>query len=167
MISLWVYFRAGIYADFGINIYYLAMAVYGYAMWTRQRHATASSTVKASSGESRSQKLRISRFPLRQWPALIGVTTLIYLALAYVLIQFTDSNVPWADAFTTALNIVGTWMLARKYLDQWFLWLAVEVVSVWLYIYKGIYFYAALYSVYTVICIFGYFKWCRMMAEGK
>jgi nicotinamide mononucleotide transporter len=87
--------------------------------------------------------------------------------LVTILINFTDSTVPWADAFTTALNIVGTWMLARKYIEQWYVWLVVEVVSVWLYAYKGIYFYSALYCIYTVICVLGYYKWRRMMLEGK
>lgn len=158
-ISLWVYFRAGIYADFGINIYYFIIAIYGYVAWTRgRRKASASNAEKI---------LKISHFPLRRLAALIAVTAAIYALLVTILINFTDSTVPWADAFTTALNIVGTWMLARKYIEQWYVWLVVEVVSVWLYAYKGIYFYSALYCIYTVICVLGYYKWRRMMLEGK
>jgi nicotinamide mononucleotide transporter len=173
-ISLWVYFRAGIYADFGINIYYFIIAIYGYVAWTRSRRreklAAQGSDTSPTDGNTKSDAssaLRISHFPVNRIPSLIVVTTAIYFALAAILINFTDSTVPWTDAFTTALNIVGTWMLARKYIEQWYLWMAVEVVSVWLYSYKGIYFYSALYCVYTVICIFGYLKWRRMMAEGK
>ncbi|MDE6544157.1 MAG: nicotinamide riboside transporter PnuC, partial [Muribaculaceae bacterium] len=75
----------------------------------------------------------------------------------------TDSTVPWIDAFTTALSITTTWLLARKYIEQWWAWMAVDAVSVGLFIYKGIYFYAVLYLIYTVICVAGYMKWKRLM----
>jgi nicotinamide mononucleotide transporter len=71
--------------------------------------------------------------------------------------------VPWSDAFTTALSIIAMWMLARKYAEQWLAWLVVDAVCVALYIYKGIYFYATLYAIYTVIAYIGYRKWLRMM----
>ncbi|MDE6121010.1 MAG: nicotinamide mononucleotide transporter family protein, partial [Muribaculaceae bacterium] len=62
-------------------------------------------------------------------------------------------------------SIVGTWLLARKYLGQWFAWIAVDAVSTGLYMYKGMYFYSALYGIYTVIAVWGYFKWKRIMTE--
>jgi nicotinamide mononucleotide transporter len=77
----------------------------------------------------------------------------------------TDSTVPWWDAFTTALSIVGMWMLARKWLEQWWVWMLVDVVSCGLYIYKGIYFYAALYGIYAVVAWFGYRKWKGLSDE--
>ena len=77
----------------------------------------------------------------------------------------TDSTVPWWDAFTTALSIVGMWMLARKWLEQWWVWMLVDVVSCGLYIYKGIYFYAALYGIYAVVAWYGYRKWKGLSGE--
>lgn len=88
----------------------------------------------------------------------------MYALLAYWLVEWTDSNVPWWDAFTTAMSIVATWMLARKYLEQWWAWIAVDAVCVGLYIYKDRPFYAVLYAIYTVIALFGYAKWRRIMA---
>lgn len=150
-IYIFVYYRAGLYADFGINIYYLLAAAYGWAVWMR------------GSGRSGKETLPITRTPLRQYVPLAVVFLVTFVGIAWVLIQFTDSNVPWLDSFTTALSIVGMWMLARKYVEQWFAWIVVDVVCCGLYIYKDLYFTSALYGLYSIIAIFGYFKWKRMM----
>lgn len=154
MISMWVYFSKGLYADFGMNIYYLLMAIYGYLAWTfnfRRRE-------KAS--------LPIRHISPRALLGAVGAFIPVYAAIALWLIYGTDSNVPLYDAFTTAMSIIATWMLARKYLEQWIAWIMVDAVCVGLYIYKGIYFYAALYLLYTVIAILGYRKWRRMMTAA-
>ena len=80
-----------------------------------------------------------------------------------MLINLTDSSVPYADAFTTALSVVGMWLLARKYIEQWWVWLVVDVASVALYIYKDLHFTAVLYALYAVVAIFGYRKWKELM----
>ena len=92
---------------------------------------------------------------------------LLWTGIAALLIYCTDSTVPWTDAFTTALSIVGLWMLARKYVEQWLVWMVVDAVCVWLYVYKGLYLYAVLYAVYTVIAILGYRKWIRIMNKRQ
>lgn len=158
-ISIWVYFRAGIYADFGINIYYFLMAIYGYWHWTRHRDNDKDASNKTS--------LPITHTPRRVWLPWVLVTAGIYFAIAAILIFLTDSTVPWIDAFTTALSITATWLLARKYIEQWWAWLAVDAVCVGLFIYKGIYFYAVLYLIYTAICVAGYMKWKRLMKAGE
>lgn len=160
--SLWIYFSKGLYADFSINIYYLAIAVYGYIVWTKgsNRHPQV----------NKENRKKENAIPITHTPpsmvavciaAAIALWTLLYLGLNYL----TDSTVPVADAFTTALSIVGMWMLARKYLEQWLVWIAVDAVSTCLYFYKGIYFYSILYAIYTVIACFGYRKWLRLMAS--
>lgn len=151
MISICIYFRAGLYADFAINIYYFLIAVYGYIAWSfgfkkRERNP-----------------LPISRMPLKSYAIAVPALLAIFAALSWTLINLTDSTVPYWDAFTTALSIVAMWMLARKYVEQWIAWFIVDAVCIGLYFYKGIYFYSALYSVYTVIAIFGYRKWLRLM----
>lgn len=152
MFSLWVYYRAGLYADFGINIYYLAIAVYGYVCWSFNLR------------KKKSRQLSISRMPGRFYLPAVMIFGVIFVALALGLDNYTNSTVPWYDAFTTALSIVGLWMLARKYVEQWIVWFVVDIVCVGLYIYKQIPFYAVLYAVYTVIALFGYRKWLKLMA---
>ncbi|MBQ2141985.1 MAG: nicotinamide mononucleotide transporter [Alistipes sp.] len=155
-IYLVIYYDAGLYADFGINIYYLVIAVYGWAAW---RYGFAIG--RGSEGH----ELPISHTPARLWLPLAGVTSIVFVAIAWMLINLTDSSVPYADAFTTALSVVGMWMLARKYIEQWWVWLVVDVASVALYIYKDLHFTAALYALYAVVAIFGYIKWKKLMSE--
>lgn len=149
-ISMWLYYSKGIYADFAINIYYLVIAVYGYWAW---KH-----------GAGKSGKPRpISHTPLWAWVAAACATGLLWVALVWFLTSYTNSTVARADAFTTALSIVAMWMMARKYAEQWLAWLVVDVISAGLYAYKGLVFYPVLYSVYSVIAVFGYIKWLRLM----
>lgn len=155
-IYLVIYYDAGLYADFGINIYYLIIAIYGWAAW---RYGF--SIGRGSEG----RELPISHTPARRWLPLAAITSIVFVAIAWVLINLTDSTVPYADAFTTALSVVGMWMLARKYIEQWWVWLVVDVASVALYIYKDLHFTAALYALYAVVAIFGYRKWKKLMRE--
>jgi nicotinamide mononucleotide transporter len=150
-IYIFVYYRAGLYADFGINVYYLMAAVYGLVLWNR--------------GNTEKKELPITFTPNRLYLSLAVVFIVALLVITWILIRFTDSNVPWLDSFTTALSIVGMWMLAKKFIEQWFTWIAVDAVSCGLYIYKDLYFTSALYGLYAVIAVLGYFKWKRLMQE--
>lgn len=88
---------------------------------------------------------------------------LAWAATYYILVTFTNSTVPLQDSFTNALSFVGLWALARKYIEQWFFWIIVDVVCCYLYVVKGIPFKALLYGLYVVIAIAGYRKWKQMI----
>lgn len=109
----------------------------------------------------------ITRTPARFWLPLSLITIVFFAVISYILIKFTDSTVPLGDSFTTALSIVALWMLARKYVEQWLVWIVVDVICSGLYLYKGLYLTGALFALYSVIAVFGYLKWLRMMKEGK
>ena len=147
-IYIFVYYDAGLYADFGINIYYLLVAVYGWIMWKY--------------GGRVGKELPITSMPKCNVLPLTITAIAVFLLIAFVLIYFPDSTVPWLDSFTTALSIIGMWMLARKYIEQWWVWIIVDLVSSGLYIYKELYFTSALYLLYAIIAIFGYRKWKEM-----
>lgn len=150
-IYIFVCYDAGLYADFGINIYYLGAAVYGWLVW------------KYGHKPTEQNELPITRMPKRNWLKAMVVFVVAQFLIAWILINFTDSDVPWWDAFTTALSIIGMWMLARKYLEQWWVWIVVDVVCVGLYLYKGLYFTSGLYALYSVIAVFGWLNWKRLM----
>jgi nicotinamide mononucleotide transporter len=146
-----LYYQKGLYADCAMEFYYLAMTVYGWWRWVRGSSSVTSSSVS------------IRHFPRRlvlPWLCLIAV---IWAVIYWLLVTFTNSNVPLADSFTTALSLIGIWALAHKYLEQWFIWIAVDVVTCVLYFYKDIPFKACLYALYVVIAILGYRKWRRLM----
>lgn len=144
-----LYYQKGLYADCVMEFYYLAMTVYGYWKWV---HCSTSK-----------RTLPIRHFPKRLVLVWVLLTAYIWAVIYWLLITFTNSNVPLADSFTTALSIVGIWALAHKYLEQWFIWIAVDVVTSILYFYKEIPFKASLYALYVVIAIMGWFKWKRLM----
>lgn len=172
-ISMWIYFSKGIYADFAINIYYLVIAIYGYIVWTRGHKKAAKSDSNEISGHSeksgssgssdKAATLPITNIPGKMLFACVVVFLTLWIGLYLILNYLTDSTVPIPDAFTTALSIVGMWMLARKYLQQWIAWILVDAVCTCLYWYKGIPLYGILYALYTIIAFFGYRKWLRLM----
>ena len=101
--------------------------------------------------------------PLRLYlPATAGFLV-AWAATYYILVTWTNSTVPVLDSFTNALSFVGLWALARKYIEQWWFWILVDMVCCILYVQKGIPFKAGLYGLYVVIAIAGYFKWKTMM----
>lgn len=164
-IYIFVYYKAGLYADFGINIYYLIAAIYGWFfwMWGHRKKKGQLTTADASTGDT-PKDLPIVHTPGKYYLPLFLVFVVSFLGIAWILIEYTDSNVPWLDSFTTALSIVGMWMLARKYVEQWFAWILVDIVCCGLYIYKDLYFTSVLYGLYSIIAIFGYFKWKKLMS---
>lgn len=155
-IYIFIYWDAGLYADFGINVYYLLAALYGWFLW---KYGNKNKCSEASNGN----ELPISKIPKRLIFPSILVFVLTFILILYILISFTDSNVPYLDSFTTALSIVGMWMLARKFIEQWWVWIVVDLVSAGLYVYKELYLTSGLYALYAVIAFFGYVNWKKLM----
>lgn len=165
-----VLYKAGIYADCGMEVYYLTMTVYGFWRWIGKPAATgqAGNTLTTDNGTTSNRSAAaITHMPRRVAIAWTLLALTLWLAIYLLLVNFTDSRVPVADAFTTALSLIGIWALARKYLEQWFVWIAVDIVTSVLYFYKDIPFKASLYALYVVIAIFGYRKWRRMMTAAS
>ena len=169
----YLYWARGLYADFGMEVYYVLAAVYGYAMWrwAHRRSTNADANSSLASGESPDRaeegELPITHFPLRRVlpVALIGLA--LWVVIYWILITFTDSSVPMCDSFTTALSMVALWALAQKYAEQWLLWLVVDAVCTVLYIYKQIPFTAGLYAFYTIMAILGYRQWLRKIPTSQ
>lgn len=144
-----LYLTSGIYADAAMQLYYVAAGIYGLAVWRRR---------PKSGGE----EIKIRHTPRRWIPSLFAVYALLHVALYFVLTEFTDSRVPVMDSMSTALSIVAMWMLSRKLVEQWLVWLIVDMISVGLYIYKDIPITGLLYTLYCVLAIAGYLRWRRM-----
>ena len=156
-----LYYQKGLYGDCGMEFYYLVMTIYGVGCWVLGDKLWWKHKDKPAA------TLAISHFPRRLMLPWITVILCIWGVIYWLLVTFTNSNVPLADSFTTALSIVGIWALAHKYLEQWFIWIAVDVVTCALYFYKDIPFKASLYGLYVVIAVMGYYKWKQMMNEEK
>lgn len=174
--DIYLYWSHGLYGDAGMAVYYTLAAIYGYAVWKfgakwkrmlkrsnaadTSLNAAGSDASEVSSAEGgSSEELPITFFPRRLVLRTLGFFLLAWGATYYVLVAYTNSTVPLLDAFTNALSFVGLWALARKYVEQWLFWIAVDVVCCYLYVVKGIPFKAGLYGLYVVIAVMGYIKW--------
>lgn len=146
-----LYWRHGLYGDAGMACYYTVAAIYGFLFWKFKK-----------SGKTDTE-LPITHMPLKYYlPATAGFFVAWGITY-YILVTWTNSTVPLLDAFTNALSFVGLWALARKFVEQWLFWIVVDVVCCYLYITKGIPFKAALYGLYVIIAVAGYYKWKKMV----
>jgi nicotinamide mononucleotide transporter len=157
LLGIILYYQKGLYADCGMEFYYLVMTIYGFISWKFFRHNDSTET---------KQEKPVTHFERRFILPWTGATLLLWGTIYYFLAYHTNSSVPMADSFTTALSLVGIWALARKYLEQWLIWIVVDAVTCVLYFYKDIPFKASLYALYVIIAILGYKKWSRMMKQS-
>ena len=148
---IYIFFTGKFYADMGLQVYYVLISIYGWYYWSR-------GGAKAVKGE-----LPVVRMTRQQLILLSLSFIAFWVAIYFLLDTFTDSTVPLGDSLTTALAIVATWMLTRKIIEQWFLWIIANVVSIGLYIYKGLYPTVILYAVYAGMAVYGYLEWKRSM----
>jgi nicotinamide mononucleotide transporter len=147
-----LYLTSGIYADAAMQLYYVAAGVYGLVVWRRAPKKKDDGIIKHT--------------PHGWYLRLAVVYAVLHVAIYLFLTECTDSRVPVFDSMSTALSIVAMWMLSRKLVEQWLVWLVVDMISVGLYIYKGIPITAALYTLYCILAIVGYLRWRRVARES-
>ncbi|MDX8339897.1 nicotinamide riboside transporter PnuC [Draconibacterium sp. IB214405] len=147
-----VFFNARLYADMGLQAYYVVISIYGWYFWL--------------TGKKQNEK-KVSVKTTRKilWLKLAVISIALYALLLYILQNYTNSDVPHMDSMTTALSIVATWMLARKYLEHWLIWVFVDAFSAGLYVYKGLWATVILFIVYTVMAVLGYIEWKKDLKE--
>ncbi len=153
VIDIFLYFKTGLYADFGMAIYYsiaaIVAACYGLVAWRKGGDAS----------DRAREALPITHMPAREALLALAAFMVIWGVMYLMLIHLTDSTVPVTDSFANALSIVALWALARKYVEQWLIWLVADAVLTCLYAYKGLVFRPCLYGIYTIMAVAGYFKW--------
>jgi len=139
LVYMYVFGRAGFYAMAGLNGYYVAISIYGWWSW------------KMTQNICRAGKRTISFCLL----SIVFLFTLLF----FILGRYTDSPLPWADALITSMSMVATWMLSRSYLEQWWIWIAANILAVTVYGWQGLYPTMILYIAYTAAAIIGYRRW--------
>jgi nicotinamide mononucleotide transporter len=147
ILYVWVFFVSKLYADMGLQLYYVVISIYGWYEWL---HGNKS---------NKEETLKISRLRSKLGYMLLLFSLLIFLLIWYILENYTDSPVPVADALATSLSLIATWMLARKILEHWLIWIFVDTFSIGLFWYKSLFPTVFLFIVYTTMAIVGYFEW--------
>lgn len=147
-----VFFQTKLYADMSLQFYYVVISIYGWINWKHGKEGT-------------NDDLQATRMSKRLWINLIAATVVIYFIYFLILTRFTDSTIPKADSLVGALSIIGTWLLARKLIENWLVWIVVDGLCVGLYIYKELYPTAVLFIIYTIISIDGYWQWRKTLTK--
>jgi nicotinamide mononucleotide transporter len=140
-----IFWRNRLYGDASLQIFFVAVSLWGWWQWLRGSAADGS-------------LLHVSRLTARKWMATLAGCVVLWPAIALALHQ-TDTDVPWWDAFPTAVSLVAQFLLGRKYAENWLLWMAVNTVSLGLYAYKGLWLTAALYVLFLALCVPGWRTW--------
>ena len=142
-------YRASLYGEIPLQGVYLLMSLYGWYQWRY--------------GGKNQTNLPVSLTSLNLWVMLIIIGGLGTILLGHVLSTYTAMAIPYWDASTTAFSLVGTWMLARKKLENWVVWLIVDSAYTWIYLEKGLFLVTLLYFLYVVFSVVGLFRWYRTM----
>jgi len=132
-----------------LNVYYMAMAVYGWQQWTRG----------GNKGGGEPHTLGIQSMSIRQHVLVIGAIAILSYVSGYLLGEHSSAAWPYVDSFTTWASVITTYLVTRKYLQNWLYWIVIDTVSIPLYIDRGLNLTALLFVAYVVIAFIGYFKW--------
>ena len=149
---MYVYFVSRFYADMILQVFYLFMSIYGWIVWKYQK-------------TNNKKELEITKISINKFSILLVIFAvlwiLFYLALNSIpeMLNIQSSAFPVWDSFTTAGGIVGTYMLARKIIEHWWLWVVVDIIALILYVSKELYPTALLFLIYTIMAVIGYFEW--------
>lgn len=142
----------GLYGEAGLQLVFIAVAFWGWWEWLRGRQADGSALAVRWLG-TRGRLVALA-LTLASWPAL-----------AFVLGRYTDSTVPWLDALPTVGSLAGQWLLGRQYVENWPVWVAVNVVSIGLFAWKALWLTTLLYALFALIAVGGWRAWARRAAE--
>jgi len=140
-----------LYADMGLQAIYVAIAIYGWYEWLH-------------GGEARSER-KVSNAPARVQAVAYAVGAVLAVALGFVLRRYTNAAIPFLDSTLTSYSLVAQWMLTKKYLENWLVWIAVDIVYVGMFIFKKLDMTAGLYVVFLFLCIRGWSEWKRSSRE--
>lgn len=153
VIYVYLAFQYKLYADMGVNGYYFVMSVYGWYYWTN------------TDGPKEQVAVTINSFKENLYSIALLLSS--FGILVFVLMNFTDSDVPLWDATTTSFAILGMWLMARKKLESWIAWIITDLISIPLYFYKGLVLTSFQFLIFTILATMGYFAWKKSLERSR
>lgn len=159
LLYIWVFFHSKLYAEISLQLYYLVISVYGWIHWRKKSESTPDTSSKPLTVTRITEKRQIFYYAI----GAIGVYMVYFLVLNYL----TDSPVPGYDSVVGSLSVIATWMLAKKKIENWLVWIVVDGFAAWLYFYKGLYPTAILFVIYTCMAVVGYYQWKKKMEKEE
>ncbi|MGH7677910.1 MAG: nicotinamide riboside transporter PnuC [Gemmatimonadaceae bacterium] len=149
-LSAIVFYATGLYSDMGLNVVYLVLSVYGWYQWLH--------------GGAQHTRLHVSKASRRVWIVSAAFAVVAWLALGRLTSMLPGVSLPYLDAGLTTVSLVAQWMMTRKILENWILWIIADVVYVPMYVYKDLYPTALLYAAFLVLAVMGLVQWRRSYA---
>jgi nicotinamide mononucleotide transporter len=147
-----VFFQAKLYADMGLQVLYVVLCLYGWYAWLH--------------GGAHHGPLKVSRIPARALGGLLVAGVALALPLAFFLRKATDASMPLLDASTSSFSVVAQAMQTKKWIENWWVWILVDVVYVGMYVVKGLYLTAGLYGLFLVLAVMGLAQWRKARREA-
>ena len=148
-----VFYRSKLYSDTGLQVVYVVLNFYGWYQWLY-------------GGKNRTE-LPVARTGAKLGAILVAIGGVSTILLGTFVSHNTDAALPYMDALTTSTSLVAQWMMTRKLLENWIVWVSVDVVYIGMYIYKDLKVTAALYAVFLILSVMGYFDWKKSLAARE
>ena len=142
---VFIFYQVKLYSDLILHLIYIALQIYGWHHWLH--------------GRNDREPLMVSRLSLQARLIWLTVAVLGSGGWGYMRDLYTDASVPYGDAFTTVASLIAQWLLARKHLESWLFWIAVDIVAIGIYWHKELYLTSVLYAVFLVLATLGWFAW--------
>ena len=157
--AMWVFFRQGLYASFGLNTYYLITAFIGLWQWGKDRQRLGTVTPRKSKKKN-IPSIHLNRLPLKT--VIVSVVAMIVGTYGMAqLMELLENPMSYLDSAVTVMSVVATWWLVRAYIQQWWLWIVADALSAVLCATQGMWMMTALYGAYSLSAIYGYIHWKR------
>ena len=154
-IFVYLLYKWGLLGDMMINGYYFAMSVYGWFVWTRKVDASHVTPISRTNTVEKKQSL------------FIFLATVLFVFVVYQVNDKWNSWTAYVDTLTTAIFFVGMWLMAKRKIENWIYWIAGDIISVPLYLYKGLAFTSLQYFGFTFIAIYGYKAWKKHLSSSR
>lgn len=157
---VYVFLKSRLYADMSLNVYYIIISFYGWYNWIFGK----------KNGQLKNE-LPVTKLTKKAWFYTLCLTLILWLILYYLLkvlptvFKMPVSEVAFWDAFVSSSSIIATYLLARKKIEQWLMWIIIDLVSAGLFIYKHLYATVILFIVYTTLAVLGYFEWKKALLK--
>jgi nicotinamide mononucleotide transporter len=142
-----LFWHWGLYAETGLQVIFVGLQLYGWWQWVR--------------GGNQKLGVTITRTTTKLWVILVSLSIVTMLPFGLALSHWTDSTVPWWDTIPTVLSLIAQWMISKKKLENWWVWIVVDCISIPLFAYKGLYLTAGLYGVFLILCCLGLRSWTK------
>lgn len=145
-----LFYKSGLYSDTGLQVVYFVLSLYGWYEWLY--------------GGAGRTAITVSRASKRTWIILGAIGVVLWSVLGAITSRLPGTALPYVDAATTTISLLAQWMMTRKLIENWLIWIAVDVAYVGMFIFKGLYLTALNYGVYLVLAVMGYVAWKKSLA---